>query len=171
MPGLSRIALGTPGAAAPQAVRCSTRGEVPLDVWHHVAVKLDRALTGEEFDALRAQRNFPVTDYTLNGDNLVVVVVGLRPADALTARNAAALDGHRATGIEITSTQLTPTRTPQTRTSQTRTPQTRTPQTRELVSHPSRGPSPGAEAAVFSEPYSALVNPCTTSSASWTIIF
>lgn len=73
---------------------------------YRVALTLERSLDEQEIQNLREQRGEPISDYEMDGDNVVLAV--LNAADSLTARDTAEALVSRATGVAIQSAQLIP---------------------------------------------------------------
>lgn len=67
---------------------------------------MDRSLDEQEIRNLREQRSASISDYEMEGDN--VVLASLDAADSLAARDTAELQVSRATGVAIRAAQLIP---------------------------------------------------------------
>ncbi|KUG60458.1 hypothetical protein [Nesterenkonia jeotgali] len=73
---------------------------------YRVALTLERSLDEQEIQKLREQRGESISDYEMDGDNVVLAI--LNAADSLTARDTAEVQVSRATGVAIQSAQLIP---------------------------------------------------------------
>ncbi|EXF26311.1 hypothetical protein BG28_01605 [Nesterenkonia sp. AN1] len=73
---------------------------------YRVALTLERSLDEQEILNLRGQRSESISDYEMDGEN--VVLASLDAADSLAARDTAELQVSRATGVAIHAAQLIP---------------------------------------------------------------
>lgn len=73
---------------------------------YRVALTLERSLDEQEIRNLLEQRSEPISDYEMDGDD--VVLASLDAADSLTARDTAELQVSLATGVSIRAAQLIP---------------------------------------------------------------
>ncbi|MBO0594060.1 hypothetical protein I2485_02440 [Nesterenkonia sp. E16_7] len=73
---------------------------------YRVALTMDRSLDEQEIRNLREQRSELISDYEMDGDN--VVLASLDAADSLAARDTAEVQVSRATGVAIRAAQLIP---------------------------------------------------------------
>ncbi|GAA1104094.1 hypothetical protein [Nesterenkonia jeotgali] len=73
---------------------------------YRVALTLERSLDEQEIQNLREQRGESISDYEMDGDNVVLAI--LNAADSLTARDTAEVQVSRAAGVAIQSAQLIP---------------------------------------------------------------
>lgn len=93
-------AISQSRAPSPAYLRGTTLTE------YRVALTLERSLDEQEIRGLLEQRSESISDYEMDGENMVVA--SLNAADSLTGRDTAELQLLRATGVKIRSAQLIP---------------------------------------------------------------